>query len=248
LIEAKEQAEESDRLKSAFLANMSHEIRTPMNGIVGFLGFIERDSLPAEKRQAYTGIIRSNVQQLLKLIGDIIDISKIDSNSLALNKTPFDLNNLLYEMDIFYQEFMMKRDKKLEMMLDRSHFITPCIIRSDPFRVKQVLSNFIGNAIKFTEIGFIRFGYSLIEHGKKLYFFVEDTGIGVPDSKLEYIFERFRQAHDEKTQTLYGGTGLGLAICKSLVEMMGGQIGVESQEGIGSTFYFTLPYCPDTLT
>ena len=248
LIEAKEHAEESDRLKSAFLANMSHEIRTPMNGIVGFLGFIERESLPIEKRQAYTGIIRNNVQQLLQLIGDIIDISKIDSNSLALNKISFDVNKLLNELEIFYREFILKQDKRMELILDRGQFISPSIIKSDPFRLRQVLSNFIGNAIKFTEIGYIRFGYSLTEHGDNLYFFVEDTGIGIPKSKQDFIFERFRQAHDEKTQTLYGGTGLGLAISKSLVEMMNGQIGVESKEDVGSTFYITLPYCPDNFS
>jgi len=242
IIEAKEQAEESDRLKSSFLANMSHEIRTPMNGIVGFLGFIERDELPAEKRNIYTGIIRNNVQQLLQLIGDIIDISKIDSNLLSLHQISFDLNNLLDELEIFFQDFILKRDKKMELMLDRSHFISPCIIQSDPVRIRQIFSNLIGNSVKFTEKGYIRFGYNLTEDGDKLYFFVEDTGIGIPETKQKQIFERFRQAHDKKTQTLYGGTGLGLAISKSLVELMGGNVGVESKEGIGSTFYFTLPF------
>ena len=247
LIEAKEQAEESDRLKSAFLSNMSHEIRTPMNGIVGFLGFIEREDLPAQKRQTYIGVIRNNVQQLLQLIGDIIDISKIDSNSLTLNRIPFDLNKLMDELDIFYQELMTKHNKRMELMLDRSQFISSSIVRSDPFRIRQVLSNLIGNAIKFTEMGYVRFGYSLTEQGDNLHFFVEDTGIGIPESKLDYVFERFRQVHNEETQTLYGGTGLGLAISKSIVELMGGQIGVESIENVGSTFYFTLPYSPETL-
>ena len=245
LIVAKEHAEESDRLKSAFLANMSHEIRTPMNGIVGFLGFIERDNLPDEKRHTYTSIIRSNVQQLLQLIGDIVDISKMDSHQLILHHATFDLNTLMNELDTFFQDFILKRDKKLELALDCSQFISPCIIVSDPVRLRQVLSNLIGNAVKFTHMGYIRFGYELTEQHDQLYFFVEDTGIGIPESKLEYIFERFRQAHDEKTQTLYGGTGLGLAISKNLVEMMGGQIGVKSEEGIGATFYFTIPYRPE---
>ena len=242
LIEAKEHAEESDMLKSAFLANMSHEIRTPMNGIVGFLNFIEREDLPPEKRQAYANIIRNNVQQLLQLIGDIIDISKMDSRQLALHSVTFDLNNLLNELEIFFCDFILKRDKKLELVLDRSEFISSCIINSDPIRVRQILSNLIGNAVKFTEKGFIRFGYKLNDHDSKLHFFVEDTGIGIPESKQDYVFERFRQAYDEQTQARYGGTGLGLAISKSLVEMMGGEIGVESNVGTGSTFYFTLPY------
>jgi len=242
LIKAKEHAEESDRLKSAFLANMSHEIRTPMNGIVGFLGFVEKDNLPAQKRQAYIGIIRSNVQQLLQLIGDIIDISKIDSHSLSLNHVTFDLNSLLDELEIFFQDFVLKRDKKLILILDRSQFVLPCIIQADPVRIRQVLSNLIGNAIKFTDMGYVRFGYHLTEQSDKLYFYVEDTGIGIPESKQEYIFERFRQLHNEKSKILYGGTGLGLPISKNLVELMGGQIGVESKEDAGSIFYFTLPF------
>jgi len=242
LIEAKEKAEESDRLKSAFLANMSHEIRTPMNGIVGFLGFIEREDLPTEKRKAYINIIHSNVQQLLQLIGDIIDISKIDSNLLTLHQIPFDLNTLLEELEIFFQDFILKRDKKMELMLDRSQFISPCIIQSDPVRLQQVFSNLIGNAVKFTDMGYIRFGYALMEDCDMLHFFVEDTGIGIPEPKQEYIFGRFWQLHDEKSKILYGGTGLGLPISQNLVELMGGQIGVESKDGFGSTFYFTLPY------
>jgi signal transduction histidine kinase len=221
---------------------MSHEIRTPMNGIVGFLGFIEREDLSAEKRQAYTTIIRNNIQQLLQLIGDIIDISKMDARLLALHQKQFDLNDLLDELDIFFQDFILKRDKKLELVLDRSKFISPCIIVSDPVRVRQIVSNLVGNAVKFTEKGFIRFGYELIKNPSRLFFFVEDTGIGIVKEKQKYIFERFKQANDGKTQVLYGGTGLGLAISKNLVEMLGGQIGVKSNVDAGSTFFFTLPY------
>ncbi len=244
LIRAKEQAEESDMLKSSFLANMSHEIRTPMNGIVGFLSFIEREDLSSEKRQAYIRIIRSNVQQLLQLIEDIIDISKIDSHQLALHPMSFDLNMLLDELEMFFQDFILRKDKKLELVLDRSHFISPGVIESDPIRVRQILSNLIGNAVKFTHKGYIRFGYKLTDNCSELYFFVEDTGIGIQLSKQKIIFERFRQEFDDQTQAMYGGTGLGLAISKNLVEMMGGQIGVTSQVGAGSTFYFTLPFLP----
>jgi len=241
LINAKEHAEESDRLKSSFLSNMSHEIRTPMNGIVGFLGFIEREDLPAHKRLAYTNVIRSNVQKLLQLIGDIIDISKIDSHSLELYRVPFDLNSLMDELETFFQDFILKNDKKIEMILDRSQFVSPCIIQSDSVRIRQIFKNLIGNAVKFTEIGYVRFGYRLMEHRDQLHFFVEDTGIGIPESKQDQIFERFRKVHEGKTQTLYGGTGLGLPISKNLVELLGGQIGFESKEDAGSTFSFTLP-------
>jgi len=250
LIKAKEQAEESDRLKSAFLANMSHEIRTPMNGIIGFLNFIERDDLDAEKRHDYTGIIQSNVQQLLQLVGDIVDISKMDSHQLALHRVAFDLNALLSELEIFFHDFILKRDRMLELICVLPDLPSRCNIYTDPIRLRQILSNLIGNAVKFTDKGYIRFGCQLTDvspdctsGGTELYFFVEDTGIGIPESKQKYIFERFRQVHDERMQSKYGGTGLGLAISKNLVEMMGGQIGVMSEAGMGSTFYFTLPYC-----
>ena len=242
LIEAKEHAEESDRLKSAFLANMSHEIRTPMNGIVGFLSFMEREDLMPEKRNAYANIIRNNVQQLLKLIEDIIDISKIDSRLMTLHPVRFDLNSMMDELEIYFQDFIIKRDKKLALELDRSAYISPCFIEYDHVRLRQILSNLIGNAIKFTDKGYVRFGYNLNENCDKLYFFVEDTGTGISKSKQKDIFERFKQAYDESKYTLLRGTGLGLSISKNLTELMGGQIGVESEEGIGSTFYFTLPY------
>ena len=242
LVTARERAEESGMLKSSFLANMSHEIRTPMNGIVGFLSFIGREDLSTEKRKAYIRIIRSNIQQLLQLIGDIIDISKMDSRQLSLNYIRFDLNALLNELEIFFQDFILTRDKKLELMLDRSQFVSPCIIKSDPVRVRQILSNLIGNAVKFTDKGYIQFGYRLIANRYQLYFFVEDSGIGVPDAKQKYVFNRFQQVHDENKRDIYGGAGLGLAISKSLVEMMGGEIGLQSETGSGTTFYFTLPY------
>ncbi len=244
LIRAKEQAEESDMLKSSFLANMSHEIRTPMNGIVGFLSFIEQGNLSTEKRQAYIRIIRSNVQQLLQLIEDIIDISKIDSHQLSLHPVVFTLNTLMDELEIFFQDFILRKDKKLELVLDRSQFIDPSVIESDPVRVRQILSNLIGNAVKFTHKGYIRFGYQLTEACNEILFFVEDTGIGIALDKQSYIFERFRQVHDDPSKSDYGGTGLGLSISKNLVEMMRGRIWVESKENSGSIFYFTIPFLP----
>lgn len=243
LIRAKERAEESDMLKSSFLANMSHEIRTPMNGIIGFMSFIERDDLPVEKRQSYIRIIRSNVQQLLQLIGDIVDISKMDSGQMALHPVAFDLNRLLDELEIFFQDFILDKEKKIALILDRSQIVSPGLIEADPVRIRQVLSNLIGNAVKFTHKGYIRFGYQPTDDNSRLYFFIEDTGIGISLDKQEHVFERFRQVHGQ-AQEMYGGTGLGLAISKNLVEMMGGSIGVESTPDAGSTFYFTLPFVP----
>ena len=241
LIQARKRAEESGMLKSSFLANMSHEIRTPMNGILGFLSFIGQEDLSTEKRLTYTRIIRNNIQQLLQLIGDIIDISKIDAYQLSLHGVTFDLNSLLAELEIFFQDFILKRDKKMELLLDRKGFVTPCVFDADPVRLRQILTNLVGNAVKFTEKGYIRFGYRLVAKRTKLLFFVEDTGIGIQPAKQKIIFERFEQALGEETRIVFEGTGLGLAISKNLVEMMGGQIGVRSKAGEGSTFYFTLP-------
>jgi len=233
-------AEESDRLKSAFLANMSHEIRTPMNGIVGLLNYIEHEDMTPESRSTYFNIINNNVHQLLQLIDDLVDISKMDSLQMTLNNSKFNLNVLFEELEIFYQDFILKNDKDLTLKLNRCHFIEPCFIYSDQVRLRQVISNLIGNAIKFTEKGYITFGYSMSENKDYLYFFVDDTGIGIHQSKQIKIFEKFMQGHKD-TQVLYSGTGLGLTISKNLVELMGGEIGVESEEGVGSKFYFTLP-------
>ncbi|MDR1865376.1 MAG: tetratricopeptide repeat protein [Bacteroidales bacterium] len=245
LIRARQQAEKSDMLKSSFLANMSHEIRTPMNGIVGFLSFLEQDDLPAAKRHAYIRIIRGNVQQLLQLIGDIIDISKIDTQQLSLHPFFFNLNALMEELETLFQDIALRNDKKLEVVLDNSSFAYPGIILSDPVRVRQILSNLIGNAIKFTHKGYIRFGYTLQDNREKLLFFVEDTGIGIHPDKQEIIFERFQQVHDMSSKENYSGTGLGLAISRNLVEMLHGKIWVSSEANAGSVFYFTLPFIPE---
>jgi len=233
-------AEESDRLKSAFLANMSHEIRTPMNGIVGLLNYIDNEDITQEHRRIYTNIIRNNVHQLLQLIDDLVDLSKMDTLQMTLNNSKFDLNILFDELEIFYHDLILKNNKDLTLKLNRCQFIEPCFIHSDQIRFRQVLSNLIDNAIKFTEKGHITFGYNLSENKNNLYFFVEDTGIGIHKSKQIMIFEKFMRGHED-TQVLYSGTGLGLTISKYLVELMGGNIGVESEEGVGSKFYFTLP-------
>jgi PAS domain S-box-containing protein len=242
LIKARQQSERSDMLKSSFLANMSHEIRTPMNGIVGFLKFLEQDHISVDKRRFYIKVIRSNVQQLLQLMGDIIDISKIDTQQLALHPVLFDLNALMEELAAMFQDLAERNEKKVEIIMDNSGFIYPGIIRSDPVRVRQIIINLIANAIKFTRKGYIRFGYER-KDGKTLHFFVEDTGIGIPVDKQKLIFDRFQQLHNgASSKNDYEGSGLGLAISKNLVEMLQGSIWVESETGNGSTFHFTLPY------
>jgi len=243
LIRAKEKAEESDKLKSAFLANMSHEIRTPINGIIGFLNFLADDNLSPKRRHEYITVVNNSSVQLVKLIDDIIDIAKIEAKQMSIKPMLFHLNDFMGEVQVFFETYLQSNHKeKIALILDDSHFIDPGIIFADPMRLRQVLTNLIGNAIKFTEKGFIGFGYRLLQPDK-LEFWVEDSGIGLATNQLEVIFERFRQAELTNSRK-YGGTGLGLTISRSLVQIMGGEINVESVEAEGSTFRFTISYLP----
>ena len=245
LLLAKDKAEESDKLKSAFLTNMSHEILTPLNGIVGFLKFFNSDDLSLLHRQEYIKTINNSATQLVTIINDIIDVSKIEVKQLTISPVPVDLNELMHEMWVFFNEYLQTYNKEhIKLILDNSGFIDLCVICVDPLRLRQVLSNLISNAIKFTDEGFVRFGYRQTKPDI-LEFVVEDTGIGMRQDQMEVIFERFRQA-DKGTELrrLYGGTGLGLTIARSLVQMSGGEMWVESTEGIGSSFYFTILYLP----
>ena len=243
LILAKEKAEESDRLKSAFLANMSHEIRTPLNGIVGFLRFLNSDNLSPERRREYVDIVNNSSMQLAQIIDDIIDVSKIEANQMNINPVPVNLNDLMNELRMFFETYLQSKNKEhVELILDDSGFMNNCIVYMDSTRLRQILTNLIGNAVKFTEKGYIRFGYRK-SAPDFLEFVVEDSGIGLRDDQQDIIFERFRQA-EIHNHNQYGGTGLGLTISKSLVEMKGGKMWVESSEGKGSTFYFTISYLP----
>ncbi|MDR1866315.1 MAG: PAS domain-containing protein [Bacteroidales bacterium] len=243
LIRAKEKAEESDNLKSAFLANMSHEIRTPINGIVGFLGFLADDHLSPKRKREYINIINNNSIQLVKLIDDIIDIAKIEAKQINIQPVPFKPNEFMYELKTFFETYLHSIQKeKIAVILDDSGFIDHCVTYIDSMRLRQVLNNLIGNAVKFTEKGYICFGYRAAENNK-LEFFVEDTGCGLPRNQQDVIFERFRQANLNNNRQ-YGGTGLGLAISKSFVQMMGGDIAVQSELNEGSTFSFTVSYIP----
>ena len=243
LVRAKEKAVEADYLKSSFLANMSHEIRTPLNGIMGFLQHIKKDNLEPDRRENFMNIIENNCSQLARLIDDIIDISKIEAKQLDIHAVPMHLNEMLHETYDFFQTSLINNKKNIEFILDENEFIDNCIIYVDMVRLRQVLNNLIGNAFKFTEKGFIRFGYRQ-STADLLEFFVEDSGIGLSDDQKDVIFERFRQADIGAQRVHYGGTGLGLAISRSLTQMKGGNIWVESVEGYGSSFFFTISYLP----
>ncbi|OFX83561.1 MAG: hypothetical protein A2W99_15100 [Bacteroidetes bacterium GWF2_33_16] len=243
LLFAKEKAEESDRLKSAFLANMSHEIRTPMNAILGFaeLLTLPEASITAEERISYIKLIHNSGNNLLHLIDDIIDISKIEAGQLKIIMKEAHINKILKDMLQSYNEIKkLKSRENVEIILNETALQQEIVLKTDPVRFQQVLSNLIDNALKFTEDGFIEFGYH-IQSKNYLLFYVKDTGIGIEQKKKEAIFDRFRKLEDDKTR-VFRGAGLGLAICRSLVELLGGKIWVESVPGSGSSFYFTIPF------
>lgn len=239
---ARKKAEESDMLKSAFLANMSHEIRTPMNAILGFGQLLREKELDREKQNKFLDIIVVRSKNLLQIINDIIDISKIEANQLNIEKRTFSLNKILYELfSNFEAELATQNKENVQLNFKAELEKEASYIESDEIRLKQILTNLISNAIKFTEKGTIEFGYSI--RGEYLQFFVSDTGTGIPKEAIGQIFERFRQADDSSTRE-FGGTGLGLSISKQLVEMLGGKIWVESELRRGSSFYFTIPFMP----
>jgi PAS domain S-box-containing protein len=241
LLKAKEKAEQSDKLKSAFLANMSHEIRTPMNSIIGFAELLAEGTLSDDKRQRYVNFILSSGKSLLNLINDIIDISKIEAGQLKIKKLPCSINSILNELFTSYFETKSKEQKyTFDLRLSRPSQDSNEIILTDPFRFKQIFINLIGNAFKFTEKGYIEFGYKITD-SKEILFYVQDTGIGIPKEKQDLVFDRFGQV-DEALHKNQGGTGLGLTISKKLVELLGGKMWLESIPDEGSTFYFSLPY------
>lgn len=230
LIIARDKAEELDRLKSAFLANMSHEIRTPLNAIVGFSSLLaETDS--RSERQEYIKIVQENNELLLQLISDILDLSKIEAGTFNFVYTNVDVNETCAEI---IKSMSMKVSKGVELIFEEP--FPECYIYTDKNRFTQVISNFINNALKFTQQGCITLGYEQVSH-QKIKFYVRDTGMGIPEEKQKSVFERF-----VKLNTFVQGTGLGLSICKSIVSQMGGEIGVDSTEGVGSCFWFTHPY------
>lgn len=232
LIRAREKAQESDRLKSAFLANMSHEIRTPLNAIVGFSSLLTATENETERKE-FISIIETNNQLLLQLVSDILDLSKIEANTLEFNYQNVDLNQLAKDV-----ENTVRGRLQTGVALQFVPEVPVCYVQTEHNRLSQVLINLLVNAAKFTEKGEIMFGYKI--RGEELYFYVKDTGIGISLENQKKIFERFT-----KVNTFIQGTGLGLSICKNIVTKMKGRIGVESEgEGKGSTFWFTIPYEP----
>lgn len=229
--EAQLKAEEANQLKSAFLANMSHEIRTPLNAIVGFSNLL---SMVEDKEEMleYAGIIETNTELLLQLINDILDMSKIESGMYDFHVTQVDANQLMSEVE----QVAHLRIRTDEVSLSFAERLPQCVFHTDKNRLIQVLTNLVVNAIKFTSQGEIQIGYRL-QDAHTLYFYVSDTGCGMSAEQCEHVFERF-----VKYNTFIQGTGLGLSICKMIIEKLGGEIGVQSESGKGSVFWFTLPY------
>jgi len=237
MIKAKNRAEESDRLKSAFLANMSHEIRTPMNGILGFADLLKGHKLRKDKKEKYIDIIEKSGNRMLNIINDIIDISKIESGLVEVELADSNINEQMEYIHTFFKPEVEEKGIKLNYkneLLDNESIIT-----TDREKLFAILTNLVKNAIKYTTKGTIEFGYN--KKGDELEFYVRDTGYGIASDRIDAIFERFIQA-DIKDVMARQGVGLGLSITKSYIEMLGGKIWVKSEEGVGSIFYFTLPY------
>jgi len=230
LIAAKEKAEESDRLKSAFLANMSHEIRTPLNSIIGFSELLADTHFVDDQKDEFIHHIIVNGNNLLNIISDIVDISKIEAGEITIRKSKIAIKNLLDEIRAMNLTQANEKQIKFNCTCD--------CVWADKERLHQILNNLIVNALKFTSKGFIEVGCKPI--GNTIQFHVKDTGIGIPTDFHQKVFDRFRQVEASYSRK-YGGNGLGLAISKNLIELMGGTIWVESESGKGSTFYFTLP-------
>ena len=244
LIKAKEKAEESDKLKSAFLANMSHEIRTPMNAILGFSQLLSENDTTESEQEHYISLIQNNGKDLMNIIDDIIDISKIEAGQLKISKSVFNLDEMLVELfDSFYESLKMKSEKsELRFVYNKPENTHKIFLYSDIDRLKQVIKNLLSNAIKFTDKGIIEFGFEIrkTDNFKNLVLYVKDTGVGISKSKQKMIFESFSQANDSDSK-IYGGTGLGLAISKKIVEMLDGEIILESKLKVGSNFFILLP-------
>ena len=241
LKEAKLQAEMANNYKNQFLANVSHEIRTPISGMVGFASLLRKEDLDVETKKLYIDIIESSSKQLLNLVNDIIDISRIEAGELKMSKATCELHKILKETETLFEQLKHARGKQnLKIRLNLSGKDEALFIVTDPDRLKQILINLIGNALKFTETGGVDFGYEL--ENDRLKFYVSDTGIGMSEDDLKLVFERFKRT--EQAHKKYEGTGLGLAITKGLLDLLGGDISVHSEVGRGSVFTFTIPYEP----
>ncbi|MCX6320348.1 MAG: ATP-binding protein [Bacteroidia bacterium] len=241
LIIAKLKAEENDNLKTAFLQNMSHEIRTPLNGIIGFSGLLDSENLNKDDIKEFTAIISQSGKRLIEIVNNVLDISKIQTGQVEIERKPVLINSIFSDLFTFFSHFAKIKNNSINYhnLDDKKR-----IIFSDETKVHQILTNLLNNAIKFTESGSIDFGYEIKDN--IIQFYVRDTGIGIPPEMYDRIFDRFTQAEQSLSRN-YEGAGLGLAICKGLVELLGGRIWVESEINKGTTFFFTLPYIPVAL-
>jgi CheY-like chemotaxis protein/nitrogen-specific signal transduction histidine kinase len=247
LIDAKEKAEESDKLKSAFLANMSHELRTPLNAIIGFSGLIIDSGQDQNTSTYYAEIILKSGQHLLSLVEDLFDTTMIETGQVKINYEKTDIVSLLEEVkEIINHERLSVKKNDVELILNLEGVGNQKYLVTDIRKLKQVLLNLLRNALKFTDKGYIEFGFEEItdEYNNWFQFYVKDTGIGIDKKHQDAIFNLFRQIDDSYTRK-FGGTGIGLSIAKKTVEILGGRIWVESEPSVGSVFYFTIPVLPD---
>lgn len=243
LINARNQAVHADRLKSTFLANMSHEIRTPMNAILGFSELLLDPDIPHDQKSDFSTLINNNGNILMNLIDDIIDISKIEAGETQITLTNCPIFPILLDLQLQFDEKMSRQKKQLDLRLIVASELKTLAIRTDGFRIRQVLTNLLDNALKFTSVGEIAFGMEVLtseDRKEQLCIFVQDTGIGIPAQMQQIIFDQFRQV-DESPTRKYGGTGLGLYICKKLVSLLGGTIHVSSEPDKGARFEVLLP-------
>ena len=239
LIISRKKAEESEKLKTSFFANMSHEIRTPMNGILGFSSLLMEPELSVEERLEYSQVIVDSGKRLLHIVNDVLDISKLESDTVKVVKADVKINSLLDNLASLFSQDIKVQSGSVKFSLHKAIASNDCLMHTDQNRLSQILNNLLSNAMKFTEEGEVKFGYRLLED--KLSIFVEDTGIGIPEDMVEGVFEPFRQVEGHIVRQ-HGGTGLGLSISKKLVTLLGGEMALETKEGQGSRFCFTLPY------
>ena len=235
---AEQKAIESDRLKTAFLQNISHEIRTPMNSIVGFSELLKDKKLSESEKDQYLEMISKSSDQLLNIVNEVLDISLIETGNLSVNLRRVQLNNLMKEIYLSYKPLI---NKEISFTMSTGLSDTLSLILTDVIKIRQIISNLLNNAVKFTDKGHIGFGYTLEEN--ELNFFIEDTGIGIPSDSHDKIFERFLKVGSDN-ERLYEGVGLGLAICKGNIDLLKGKIWMDSKPGKGSKFLFTIPYKP----
>lgn len=237
LVEARNKAEESNKMKSVFMTRMSHEVKTPMNAILGFLDLLALEEEPST-RQDYMRIVTDNANQMLNLIEELLDVSKIDTGQMKIIPEEGNLDVLLHDIHASFMASGSLKGKPVELRISQEQG-GDGTFAMDYVRLRQILNNLIGNAIKFTDQGHVKYGYRVTDEG--LYFFVEDTGIGIPEDQMKNLGKPFQQVHDPKKASKYGGTGIGLAISIELVKLMGGRFWVDSEPGKGSAFQFVIP-------